>query len=69
MEELRQKAGKEKLEIEAPQVDEELVSSIRGSHGAKLDEATQVQAKLERQDAIDAVEAEVHRAVRARRRG
>ena len=59
MEELRQKAGKEKLEIEAPQVDEELVSSIRGSHGAKLDDATQVQAKLERQDAIDAVEAEV----------
>ncbi|MGZ5310476.1 MAG: polyribonucleotide nucleotidyltransferase [Solirubrobacterales bacterium] len=59
MEELRQKAGKEKLEIEAPQVDEELVSSIRGSHAAKLDEATQVQAKLERQDAIDAVEAEV----------
>jgi polyribonucleotide nucleotidyltransferase len=59
MEELRQKAGKEKIEIEAPRVDEELYASIQGSHGAKLDEATQVEGKLERQEAIDAVEAEV----------
>ncbi len=59
MEELRQKAGKEKIEIEAPSVDEELYASIQGSHGAKLDEATQVEGKLERQEAIDAVEAEV----------
>ncbi len=59
MEELRSKAGKEKLEIEAPQVDEATLDSITSSHGAKLDEATQVQAKLERQDAIDAVEKEV----------
>ena len=59
MEELREKAGKEKIEIEPPQVDEATYESIQGSHGAKLDEATQVQAKLERQDAIDAVEEEV----------
>jgi polyribonucleotide nucleotidyltransferase len=59
MEELAQKAGKEKLEVEAPQVDEATLESITSSHGAKLDEATQVQAKLERQDAIDAVEEEV----------
>src|SRR3954463_2838577 len=59
MEELRQTAGKEKLEIEAPAVDEATLESIKSSHGAKLEEATQVQAKLERQDAIDAVEAEV----------
>jgi polyribonucleotide nucleotidyltransferase len=59
MEELREKAGKEKLQIEAPQVDETTLESIKSSHGAKLDEATQVQAKLERQDAIDAVEEEV----------
>jgi polyribonucleotide nucleotidyltransferase len=59
MEELRGKAGKEKLEIEAPTVDEATYESIKSSHGAKLDEATQVQAKLERQAAIDAVEAEV----------
>jgi len=58
-EELRGKAGKEKLEIEEPKVDEELVSSIQGSHGDKLDKATQIEAKLERQDAIDEVEAEV----------
>jgi polyribonucleotide nucleotidyltransferase len=59
MEDLRQQAGKEKLEIEAPQVDEATLESIKASHGAKLDEATQVQAKLERQDAINAVEEEV----------
>src|SRR4051794_22684904 len=59
MEELREKAGKEKIEIEPPQVDEELYASIQASHGDKLDEATQIQAKLARQDAIDAVEAEV----------
>src|ERR671919_2586913 len=59
MEELRQKAGKEKVEIELPTVDEETYNSIEASHGAKLGEAAQVQAKLERQDAIDAVEAEV----------
>jgi polyribonucleotide nucleotidyltransferase len=59
MEELRQTAGKEKIEIEPPQVDEELYASIQGSHGAKLEEAAQVQAKLERQDAIDAVEEQV----------
>src|SRR6478672_11619687 len=59
MEELREKAGKEKLEVEPPTINEELYESIKASHGGKLDEATQVQAKLERQDAIDAVEAEV----------
>ncbi|MGA8219128.1 MAG: polyribonucleotide nucleotidyltransferase, partial [Solirubrobacterales bacterium] len=59
MEELRGKAGVEKLEIEAPTVDEATLESIKSSHGAKLAEAAQVQAKLERQDAIDAVEAEV----------
>ena len=58
-EELRGKAGKEKIEIAEPAVDEELLESIRGSHGEKLDQATQIEAKLERQDAIDAVEEEV----------
>ncbi len=57
--ELAQKAGKEKREVEAPAVDEELIASIKGSHGAKLDEATQVAEKLARQDAIAAVEEEV----------
>jgi polyribonucleotide nucleotidyltransferase len=59
IEELRQKAGKEKLEVEAPQIDEELVEQVRAEFGAKIDEATSIQGKLERQDAVDAVEAEV----------
>jgi polyribonucleotide nucleotidyltransferase len=56
MEELRQKAGKEKVEVEVPVVDEALVEEIRASHGAKLDEATSVAEKLARQEASDAVE-------------
>jgi polyribonucleotide nucleotidyltransferase len=54
--ELAAKAGKEKLVIEPPQIDESLLEQIRSSHGAQLDEATQVFDKLERQDATKAVE-------------
>ncbi len=57
--ELAAKAPKEKLEITAPQVDQDLYAQIEQSHGAKLDEATSVQDKLARQDATKAVEAEV----------
>jgi polyribonucleotide nucleotidyltransferase len=59
IEELRQKAGKPKEEVEEPQIDEELVEQIRASHGAALDEATQIPEKLARQDAADAVEEQV----------
>jgi polyribonucleotide nucleotidyltransferase len=59
MEELRGKAGKEKLEVEVPSVDEELFEQIRSSHGARIDEATSIQGKLERQEAAAAVEQEV----------
>jgi polyribonucleotide nucleotidyltransferase len=59
MEELRGMCGKEKVEIQEPKVDEELLASIQGSHGEKLSAATQVEGKLERQDAIDEIEAEV----------
>jgi polyribonucleotide nucleotidyltransferase len=59
IEELRQQAGKEKLEVIEPQVDPELYEQIRASHGAKIDEATSIQGKLERQAAAAAVEAEV----------
>ena len=59
IEELRQKVGKEKLEVESPKVDEALIEKIRASHGAGLDGATQIQAKLERQDAIDEIEKDV----------
>src|SRR5690242_10661910 len=48
--ELAEKAGKEKLSIEAPQVDEDLMRQIAETHGAQLDQATQVEDKLERQD-------------------
>jgi polyribonucleotide nucleotidyltransferase len=59
IEELRSVAGKEKVEIEAPKVDPELLEQIRGSHGAQLDEATQIPEKLARQDAAKAAEEEV----------
>jgi polyribonucleotide nucleotidyltransferase len=59
IEELRAKAGKEKLEIEEPRIDADLVERIRSSHGAKLDEATQIPEKLARQDAAKAVEEQV----------
>src|SRR3712207_6501730 len=44
------------MEVEAPQVDDSLYEQIKGSHGAQLDEATQVEDKLARQDATKAVE-------------
>ena len=58
MEELRQKAGKEKVEVEETPVDEAILDRIKTSFGSKLDEATQVPDKLARQDAIEAVEQE-----------
>jgi polyribonucleotide nucleotidyltransferase len=54
--ELAERFGKQKTEIEPPQVDEALYEQIRASHGADLDRATQVEDKLERQDATKAVE-------------
>jgi polyribonucleotide nucleotidyltransferase len=56
IEELRTVAGKEKLEVDEPEVDAELVERIRASHGAKLDDATQIPEKLARQDAAKEVE-------------
>jgi polyribonucleotide nucleotidyltransferase len=58
-EELREKAGKEKTEVEVPQVDPELYEQVKASHGDALDAATQVEDKLERQDACKAVEEQV----------
>ena len=48
--ELREKAGKAKMEIEVPKVDEGLFAAVQESHGAALDEATQIFDKLERQN-------------------
>src|SRR5919201_1471113 len=54
--ELAEKAGKPKQEVEAPKADEGLIAEIQASHGAALDAATQVEDKLERQDATKEVE-------------
>ncbi len=57
--ELRRKAGKDKIELAPPQVDESILSEVRSRFGDALDAATQVVDKLERQDATKAVEEEV----------
>jgi polyribonucleotide nucleotidyltransferase len=54
--ELAEKAGKPKIEVEIPQVQDDLYQQIKSSHGAALDAATQVEDKLERQDATKEVE-------------
>src|SRR3954453_10890652 len=56
---LRERAGRDKMDIAPPQVDEDLLRQIRDSHGAALDQATAVHDKLERQDATKAVEEQV----------
>jgi polyribonucleotide nucleotidyltransferase len=57
--ELAAKVGREKTPVQASTVDEQLLEEMRASHGAALDEATQVHDKLERQDATEAVQVEV----------
>jgi polyribonucleotide nucleotidyltransferase len=57
--ELAAKVGKEKKPVVTVPVDEALLQQIRSSHGAQLDAATQVEDKLERQDATKAAEAAV----------
>ncbi len=59
MEELQQKAGKEKYEVEAPKIDEGLLNDLRGSHGQALVDAIATEGKLERYEAIDKVKEEV----------
>jgi polyribonucleotide nucleotidyltransferase len=57
--ELAEKVGKEKKAFVPIQVDPDVLEQIRASHGAQLDVATQVEDKLERQEATKAVEAAV----------
>ena len=59
MEELQQKAGKEKITVEAPQIDESLIEEIRSSHAQALIDAIATEGKLERYEAIDKVKDEV----------
>jgi polyribonucleotide nucleotidyltransferase len=54
--ELQALVGKEKKAFETIQVDPTVLEAIRASHGSQLDDATQVEDKLERQDATKAVE-------------
>ena len=56
---LAAKVAKEKIVVEAPVIDEGLLKDIESSHGADLDAATQVEDKLDRQDATEAVKAAV----------
>jgi polyribonucleotide nucleotidyltransferase len=57
--ELAEKVGKEKKVFETISVDPAVLDAIRSSHGKALDDATQVEDKLDRQDATKAVEAEI----------
>jgi polyribonucleotide nucleotidyltransferase len=54
---LAELVGKPKLEVVIPGVDPGLLDAVKASHGAALDAATQVEDKLDRQDACKAVEA------------
>ncbi len=58
IEELRQTAGKEKLVVEAPSIDEGLLEEISSSHGQALVDAIATEGKLERYAAIDQVKAD-----------
>ena len=54
--ELADKAGKEKIEVTPPQVDETVLKDLKDRFGDDLNAATQVEDKLERQDATKKVE-------------
>jgi polyribonucleotide nucleotidyltransferase len=57
--ELQKKAGKAKVEVEVPQVDEAVLTEIKDKFGDALATATSVEDKLERQDATKRVETDV----------
>jgi polyribonucleotide nucleotidyltransferase len=56
---LAAKVGKQKKEFTPIQVDPEVYEEVLASHGIALDAATQVEDKLERQEATKAVEEEI----------
>src|SRR6201996_4604180 len=59
MQELQEKAGKEKLQVDVKEIDAGLLSDIRSSHGQALVDAIATEGKLERYEAIDEVKAAV----------
>ena len=54
--ELAEKAGKAKVEVEVPQVDESVLAQVKAEFETALTTATQVEDKLKRQDETKAVE-------------
>jgi polyribonucleotide nucleotidyltransferase len=54
--ELAERRGKPKAEVETPKVDEVLLEQVKATYGDEIDRATQVEDKLERQEATKAVE-------------
>ncbi len=59
MEELQQKAGKEKIAHEEPRLDASLLDQIRSEYGQALVDAIATEGKLERYEAIDKVKDDV----------
>ncbi|OJU84508.1 MAG: polyribonucleotide nucleotidyltransferase, partial [Solirubrobacterales bacterium 70-9] len=59
MQELQEKAGKEKYQVDVKEIDAGLLSDIRASHGQALVDAIATEGKLERYEAIDRVKDEV----------
>src|SRR5690242_14511942 len=59
MQELQEKAGKEKFQVDVKEIDAGLLSEIRASHGQALVDAIATEGKLERYEAIDKVKDEV----------
>jgi polyribonucleotide nucleotidyltransferase len=57
--ELKAKAGKPDIEFTAPGVSDELFAQVKSSYEGALDAATQVEDKLERQDATEAVKMQI----------
>src|SRR4051812_40323283 len=57
--ELREKAGKPKIEVTPPQVDQGMYDAITSRYGSDLDHATSVEDKLERQNATNELEEKI----------
>ncbi len=57
--ELKAKAGKPDIEFTAPGVSDELYAQVKSSYEGSLDTATQIEDKLERQDATEAVKTQI----------
>src|SRR3954449_6011442 len=57
--ELREKAGKPKIEVTPPQVDQGMLDEITNRFGSDLDHATSVEDKLDRQNATKELEEKI----------